>query len=212
MDAPTVEWLGRIPYRESLFFQKYWVEKTSSCGEERLLFLEHEPVFTVGKIRDKSSLLDPALLPFPVYHTNRGGQATYHGPGQLICYPILNLSSRGRDLHRYLRFLERVLIALMRAYGLSGRRRKGFTGAWVENRKIASIGIGVRQWVSMHGFAFNVTKELTGFSAIVPCGISGVVMTSLSQEIGSEVGVYEVVEVARITFLSLLESLPNGQF
>jgi lipoyl(octanoyl) transferase len=212
MDTPTVEWLGRIPYKESLFFQKYWVEKTSSCGEERLLFLEHEPVFTIGKTRDKSSLLDPAHLPFPLHYINRGGQATYHGPGQLVCYPILNLASRGRDLHRYLRFLEGVLIALLREYGLSGARKKGFTGVWVENRKIASIGIGVRQWVSMHGFAFNVTKELTGFSAIVPCGISGVVMTSLSRETGLEIDMYEVVEVAKTAFLNLLENLPDGQF
>ena len=212
MDVPTVEWLGRVPYKEGLLFQKYWVEKTSSCGEERLLFLEHEPVFTIGRTQDKSSLLDPVHLPFPVHYTNRGGQATYHGPGQLICYPILNLASRGRDLHRYLRFLEGVLIALMREYGLSGRRRNGFTGVWIENRKIASIGIGVRQWVSMHGFAFNVTKELTGFSAIVPCGIFGVVMTSLSQETGLEIDTYGVAEVARTVFLNLLGSLHNGQF
>ncbi|ALJ56718.1 Octanoyltransferase [Candidatus Xiphinematobacter sp. Idaho Grape] len=212
MDTPTAEWLGRVPYRESLFFQKYWVEKACSCGEERLLFLEHEPVFTIGKTRDKSSLLDPDHLPFPLHYINRGGQATYHGPGQLVCYPILNLASRGRDLHRYLHFLEGVLIELLREYGLSGERKKGFTGVWIENRKIASIGIGVRQWISMHGFALNVTKGLTGFSSIVPCGISGVVMTSLSQETGLEIDIYEVVEVAKAAFLGLLGNLPDGQF
>lgn len=213
MRLPTVEWLGRIPYAQGLILQKHWVEKVFSDGEERLLLLEHEPVFTIGKTRNISrSLLDAASLPFPLYYVNRGGHATYHGPGQLICYPIFNLASRGRDLHKYLRFLEEVLITLLKRYGLSGRRKEGFTGVWIENRKIASIGIGVRQWISMHGFALNVTGALTGFSAIIPCGLAGIVMTSIAKEGGLEVRMDEVADGVRVDFLSLLENLPNGKF
>ena len=212
LKTPTVEWLGRVSYEQSLNLQKDLVEKVSSDGEEKLLILEHEPVFTIGKKRDQSSLIDATNLPFPLYCINRGGQATYHGPGQLICYPIFNLAARGRDLHRYLRFLEAVLIVLLKEYGLSGNRREGFTGVWVENRKIASIGIGVRQWISMHGFACNVTEELAGFSAIIPCGIKGVIMTSIAKETGLEIDIHEVAEVARVAFLDLLENLPDGKF
>lgn len=211
MDLPNAEWLGRIPYEKGLLLQEHWVQ-AASIGSERLLLLEHDPVFTIGRTQDASSLLDPNQLPYPVYRINRGGQATYHGPGQLVAYPILNLAARGRDLHRYLRFLEKVIIAVVNEYSLKGRRRMGLTGVWIENRKIASIGIGVRRWVSMHGFALNVAKNLTGFSDIVPCGISDVVMTSLSTETKHDLLTYEVAETTKMVFLRLLSALPNGYF
>ncbi len=212
MNIPTAEWIGRIPYQEGLFLQEHWVKEAAASGHERLLLLEHDPVFTIGRTQDESSLSDRNQLSFPIHRTNRGGQATYHGPGQLVCYPILNLAARGRDLHKYLRFLEEVNLTILKKYDVNGQRREGLTGVWVENRKITSIGVGVRRWISMHGFALNVEKNLSGFSDIIPCGISGVTMTSLSAEIGEDVLISEVVETTKTIFLHLLEKLPDGHF
>lgn len=165
-------------------------------GGECVWLLEHRPVYTIGRLRDQSSLRDAAALPHPVHDTNRGGQATYHGPGQLVGYPILDLTSRGRDLHGHLRALEDALIRACAALGVSAARREGLTGVWVAERKLASIGVGVRKWVSMHGFALNVTGEsLPPFLAITPCGIAGVAMTCLEQELGRTVSMAEAVAV-----------------
>ena len=133
-------------------------------------------------------------LPYPVFETNRGGQATYHGPGQIVGYPIVNLCIRGRDLHHYLRKLENLLIDLLADFGLQGVRVDGKTGVWIQDRKIASIGVGVRRWVTMHGFALNVASDLSGFQNITPCGLSGVTMTSISSELGTEVSLQTVRE------------------
>jgi len=207
------QWFGRIPYSEGLNLQESLVKaKLEGKKLEHLLLLEHDPVFTMGRSRDESSLGEEASLPFPIHRTNRGGQSTYHGPGQLVGYPILDLNNRGRDLHRYLRFLEEVIIMTMAAYSVSGSRREGMTGVWVENRKIASIGVGVRRWISMHGFALNVGKELPGFESITPCGITGVTMTSLSAESGRDIETEEVSIVAAEVFLRELEKLPGGHF
>lgn len=150
---------------------------------DTIFLLEHEPVFTIGRLRDRSSLSSVSSLPHPVYETNRGGQATYHGPGQLVGYPILNLNTRGRDLHLHLRLIEDALIAACADLGISAGRREGMTGVWVENRKLASIGVGVRKWISMHGFAINVTPQsLPPFLSITPCGLEGVGMTCLEAE------------------------------
>jgi lipoyl(octanoyl) transferase len=147
---------------------------------------------------------DGTDLPHPVFETNRGGQATYHGPGQLVGYPILDLTAYGKDLHVYLRSLEDSLIAACAGFGVSAGRREGLTGVWCEDRKVASIGVGVRHWISMHGFAINVGADLSGFDSIVPCGIGGVQMTSISAESGRDVGVEEFGEVA---FSRLADSL-----
>jgi len=189
-------WLSRITFSAALALQEEIVARKSSdpAAPDELLLLEHEPVYTIGRTPDQSSLRDPAGLPYPVVQTNRGGQATYHGPGQLVGYPILDLRSRGQDLHRYLRSLEEILIALLADYGLEAGRSAGQTGVWIEGRKIASIGVGVRRWISMHGFALNVGSDLSAFTAITPCGISGVEMTSLSRECGREIGVREVAD------------------
>jgi len=168
---------------------------------ERLILLEHEPVYTIGRLRDQSSLRDPARLPHPVVETNRGGQATYHGPGQLVGYPILDLRHRGQDLHAHLRMIEEVLIESCRHFGVDAGRREGLTGVWVEDRKMASIGVGVKKWISMHGFAINITAEsLRGFFAITPCGIDGVTMTCLSHEAGRDITVAEFAAVVREKF------------
>ncbi len=173
-----------VSYEEGLRLQQDLVTRIlakETC--DTILLLEHEPVYTIGRLRDQSSLRDPSTLPFPVHETNRGGQATYHGPGQLVGYPILDLTPRGRDLHEHLRILEDALIRACASFGVTAGRRDGLTGVWVENRKLASIGVGVRKWVSMHGFAINITAEsLPPFFAITPCGLDGVSMTSLETE------------------------------
>lgn len=172
---------------------------------DKVFLLEHEPVYTIGRLRDQTSLRAAASLPHPVFETNRGGQATYHGPGQLVGYPMLDLNPRGRDLHLHLRLIEDALIAACADLGVSAGRRDGLTGVWVEDRKLASIGVGVRKWVSMHGFAINVTRaSLPPFLAITPCGLDGVGMTCLDAEspdpIGMERAISAIAERLREKF------------
>jgi len=199
-------WLGRIAFEEALALQDALVaERTATtAGEENppelLLLLEHDPVYTIGRTPDQSSLRNAANLPYPVVQINRGGQATYHGPGQLVGYPILDLSQRGQDLHRYLRELEGVLIEALSEYGVAAGRREGLTGVWVGERKIASIGVGVRHWISMHGFALNVCGDLSPFTQITPCGISGVEMTNLERETGRPADVRSVADHVATVF------------
>lgn len=173
-----------VSYERGLELQEELVRGImDGCGVETIILLEHKPVFTIGRQRDQSSLRDPCRLPHPVFETNRGGQATYHGPGQLVGYPILDLTRRGRDLHAHLRSLEEILIEACSVFGVLASRREGMTGVWVGNRKLASIGVGVRRWISMHGFAINITRDsLPSFQSITPCGIAGVEMTSLESE------------------------------
>jgi lipoyl(octanoyl) transferase len=159
---------------------------------DEMLLLEHEPVYTIGKTPDQSSLIDAALLPHPLFTINRGGQATYHGPGQLIGYPIIDLRRCGQDLHRYLRWLEDVLIKTLAIFEIRAKTRPGLTGVWIDTRKIASIGVGVRHWITMHGFALNVCGDLTPFDRIVPCGIANVTMTSIEKETGNTFSPEEV--------------------
>lgn len=177
------KWLGRISYPDGLEMQNALVEQRQK-GEigDTVLLLEHEPVYTIGRTRDRTSLGNTENLPFPVFEINRGGQATFHGPGQLVGYLILDLTQYGKDLHTYLRQIERFLIDFASEFGMNAISRDGLTGVWVENRKLASIGVGVRKWVSMHGFGLNVSSDLSGYAAITPCGISDVVMTSIEIE------------------------------
>jgi lipoyl(octanoyl) transferase len=187
-----IVWLGRIGFSDGLKYQTDALEHCDRTGEETLFLLEHEPVYTIGRRLDKSSLGNAAYLPHPVFEINRGGQATYHGPGQLVGYPILDLKKRGKDLHFYLRRLENAVIHLVESFGVGASYCDGKTGVWVGDRKIASIGIGVRRWITMHGFALNVASDLTGFLSITPCGLTGVQMTSLSLELGREIALEEV--------------------
>jgi lipoyl(octanoyl) transferase len=185
-----------VSYEEGLRLQEQHVSAILAGGPETMLLLEHEPVYTIGRLRDQSSLRDSTSLPHPVFETNRGGQATYHGPGQLVGYPILDLTPRGRDLHLHLRLLEDALIRSCARFDVLAGRRDGMTGVWVENRKLASIGVGVRKWISMHGFAINITREcLPPFHAITPCGLDGVTMTCLENEAGRNIPVQEAAEV-----------------
>jgi lipoyl(octanoyl) transferase len=191
----TLRPIERISFSAALELQLATLEKCWATGEETLFLLEHDPVYTIGRLPDKSSL-GRLNLPYPVHEINRGGQATYHGPGQLVGYPIIDLRKRGKDLHRFLRTLEQAVIRLVAAFELPARREEGKTGVWVEDRKIASIGVGVRRWITMHGFALNVSSDLTGFQYITPCGITGVRMTSLSLETGTEISMQTVRELA----------------
>jgi lipoyl(octanoyl) transferase len=189
-------WLGRISYADALALQEDLVARKAADSDlpDELLLLEHEPVYTIGRTLDQTSLREPSALPHPVHVTNRGGQATFHGPGQLVGYPILDLRKRGQDLHKHLREVEQLVIDACAAFGVRAERREGLTGAWVGRRKIASIGVGVRRWISMHGFALNVTREsLAGFQHITPCGIGGVEMTCLETE-GATASVEEVAQ------------------
>jgi lipoyl(octanoyl) transferase len=201
-----VRWLGRMGFPDALALQEETVLKKryDRSVEDQLLLLEHEPVYTIGRTPDQSSLsatgrirrgeLGAGHLPHPLFVINRGGQATYHGPGQLMGYPIIDLRRCGQDLHKYLRRLERLLIELLAEHGIVASRRESLTGVWVGDRKIASIGVGVRHWITMHGFALNVCGDLSPFNHIIPCGINNVAMTSMEKETGTA---FSVTGIAR---------------
>jgi lipoyl(octanoyl) transferase len=182
-------------------------KKEDASLEDQLLLLEHEPVYTIGRTPDRSSLLGSTHLPHPVFSINRGGQATYHGPGQLMGYPIIDLRRCGQDLHKYLRWLEQLLIDLLARYDIAAQRRESLTGVWVENRKIASIGVGVRHWITMHGFALNVCGDLSPFDHIVPCGISNVAITSMEKETKKSLTVASVAPTLEKLALNSIVSL-----
>jgi len=191
-----VRQLGRMEFADALALQEEIVAKKREDRslDDELLLLEHEPVYTIGRTPNKSSLLGSAHLPHPLFAINRGGHATYHGPGQLMGYPIIDLRRCGQDLHRYLRWVEQLLIELLLDYGITASRRESLTGVWVGQRKIASIGVGVRHWVTMHGFALNICGDLSPFNYIIPCGINNVAMTSMEKETGGAFSVLDIAE------------------
>jgi lipoyl(octanoyl) transferase len=203
----VVRWLGRIGYREALGLQEEAAAAlkrargagagpAAAAGGERLFLLEHEPVITLGRnATDGDVLADPvrlADLGVTIERTNRGGQVTFHGPGQLVGYPILDLTPDRRDVGRYLRDLEEVLIRTLARFDIAARRSPGWTGVWVGEEKIAAIGVHLSQWVTTHGFALNVTTDLARFGLIVPCGITTRGVTSIARCLGREVALEEV--------------------
>ena len=194
-NEPVVQWLGRMRFAEALALQEKFVleKRTDPDRPNEFWFLEHDPVYTIGRTPDQSSLRGAKHLPHPLFEINRGGQATYHGPGQLMGYFLLDLRRYGQDLHRYLRWIEALLIELLAHYEIRATTRPGLAGVWVRNHKIASIGVGVRHWITMHGFALNVNGDLSPFDQITPCGIADVTMTSIEKETGV---VNEVQQVA----------------
>jgi len=191
-----VRWFARMEFAAALALQEEIVAKKREdrSSADELLLLEHEPVYTIGRTPDQSSLRGARHLPHPLFPIKRGGQATYHGPGQLMGYPIIDLRRCGQDLHRYLRWIEQLLIEVLADYGIGASRRESLTGVWVENRKIASIGVGVRHWITMHGFALNVHGDLSPFNHIIPCGINEVAMTSIEKETGKAFSVADVAK------------------
>lgn len=214
--AVTVLDWGRTEYADALARQAGLVERRIA-GEfgDTLVFTEHEPVFTLGMRAGAEAhlLWDAGRLAregIATEKTNRGGDITYHGPGQIVGYPVVSLDGR-RDLHAYLRFLEEVLLGAVGQFGLTAGRREGKTGIWVDNRKVAAIGVAVRRWVTYHGFALNVNPDLTHFQGIVPCGIradDGTV-TSLQAELGRDVPLEEVKCALAAEFGRRLPSLLN---
>jgi len=176
----SVARLGTADYAAALQLQDAMVAaRMRDAIGDTLLLLEHPHVFTLGRGADERFLLNPPAS-VPVYRVSRGGQVTYHGPGQLVGYPILKLTGADRDVIHYLRRLEQAVIGSLGGFGILASRRAGLTGVWVGAEKVASIGVGLRRWVTMHGFALNVTTDLRLFDAIVPCGIDGCRMTSIA--------------------------------
>ncbi len=188
-----------LEYQAAWDFQKLLFEKrVKNEINDLLILLEHPHTYTLGKIADKNNLLgDENYLReknVSVFEIDRGGDITYHGPGQVVGYPIINLKEWKTDTHLYLRGLEDVVINVCKQYGLNPSRKNNLTGVWIDDRKICAIGIKVSRWVTMHGFAFNVTTDLSYFSGIIPCGIKNKFVTSLQKELGKEVDIDEVKE------------------
>lgn len=223
----TVEDLGILSFASALevqedYFYKIISEKKANRQKEQptptdnfLLFVEHKPVYTLGKSGDiQHLLLDQNGLKekeIEFYKTNRGGDITFHGLGQIVGYPILDLDNFFTDIHKYLRFLEEIIIKTLAEYGLTATRSKEETGVWLDAetpfaRKICALGVRASRWVTMHGFALNVNTDLTYFEHIVPCGIKGKGVTSLKAELGKEISVNQVKEKLVKHFLDLFEA------
>jgi lipoyl(octanoyl) transferase len=192
--------LGTRPYGEALDLQRS-IARARIAGEideDVLLLVEHPPVITLGRSsRDAHLLANPAQLAahgVELFEVERGGDVTFHGPGQLVGYPIIDLKRHRQDLHWYLRQVEELLIRAVATLGIDGERVPKYTGVWTRGRKIASIGVHARDWVTWHGFALNVTTELSYFDLIVPCGISQVTMTSIQRELDRPI---DMADVAR---------------
>ena len=185
MKALEIIQAGTVPYQEALDWQRQLAEDriAGRLPHDVLLLLEHPPVVTLGRNSHAKHLLQRSGI--DVFEVERGGDVTFHGPGQLVGYPILDLKDYRQDLHWYLRTLEQALMDALGLLAIPAERNPGFTGVWTRGRKIASIGIHVKQWVTWHGFALNVTTDLAHFDRMVPCGIQGVVMTTVERETGS---------------------------
>lgn len=219
--------LGRRDYKETWDFQEQLFkdildtkiknrrEDAGLITENHLLFVEHDHVYTLGKSGDLENLLANEQLLENIgatfYKINRGGDITYHGPGQITGYPILDLDNFFTDIHKYLRFLEEVFIKILADYGLKGERSDGETGVWLDvgtpfARKICALGVRASRWVTMHGFAFNVNTNLGYFDHIIPCGIEDKAVTSLAAELKREIDLDEVKEKIKLYFSELFEA------
>jgi len=209
MSSFDVRHLGRVPYGEALDIQARLVaERQAGRIGDTLLLLEHDPVFTLGRNARKENVLLPddvlRARGFALFETGRGGDVTYHGPGQLVGYPILELAPGRRDVHRYVRDLEEVMIRTCGDLGVSAERMPGLTGVWVGDRKIGAIGVRIARWVTSHGFALNVSLDLEPFGLIVPCGIRGRGVTSLERCLGRLVAMDTVADRAAAHATELL--------
>jgi lipoyl(octanoyl) transferase len=204
--------LGVVSYGEALELQKHLVdERKSNEIPDQLLLLEHPPVITLGvKTRNDRThvVATPETLDeqgVEVFETGRGGDVTYHGPGQLVGYPILDLRPDRCDVHRYVRDLEEVLVRVAGGFGVEAARVPGLTGVWVGNEKLAAIGVRIARWVTSHGFALNVSTNLAHFNLIVPCGIADKGVTSLERLIGRPIAMDEVADVTAEAFAAVFD-------
>ena len=204
--------LGVVSYGEALELQKHLVdERKSNEIPDQLLLLEHPPVITLGvKTRNDRThvVATPETLDeqgVEVFETGRGGDVTYHGPGQLIGYPIMDLRPDRCDVHRYVRDLEEVLVRVAGGFGVDAARVPGLTGVWAGNEKLAAIGVRIARWVTSHGFALNVSTNLAHFNLIVPCGIADKGVTSLERLIGRPIAMDEVADLTAEAFAAVLD-------
>ena len=192
--------LGRTGYKECWDLQRTLFERRAAGGmSDTLLLTEHEHVYTIGKTGNDNHLLanDEELKAkhVAVYHNDRGGDITYHGPGQLVGYPILDLNNYYLDLHRYLRDIEEVVIRTLGSFGVAASRDSGYTGVWVGSNKVCAIGVKTSRWITMHGFALNVNTDLSFFGRIIPCGIFEKGVTSLKEKLGQDVNLDDVRDI-----------------
>ncbi|MGB0914515.1 MAG: lipoyl(octanoyl) transferase LipB [Crocinitomicaceae bacterium] len=228
MSNKTVKYqnLGLIDYKEAWDYQEKLFRatvdrkiqlrngETTEQTENHILFCEHPHVYTLGKSGDKDHLLlnDESLKQnnATYYEINRGGDITYHGPGQLVVYPILDLDHFFSDIHKYLRFLEESVILTLADYGIEASRVDGLTGVWIDGdkptaRKICAIGVKSSRWVTMHGIGFNVNSDLSYFSHIIPCGIQDKAVTSMESELGRKLDMQEIADVLKEKLATLFE-------
>ena len=210
-----VRWLGTVPYEEGLALQESLVtQRKSGRITDQLLLLEHPPVITLGTSSQREHVLlsppEQEALGLQLFEVGRGGDVTFHGPGQLVGYPILDLKPDRKDLHRYLRDLEEAVMGTLRAFGISGRREPGLTGVWVPEGKLAAIGVRVSSgWITSHGFALNVDPDLGYFASIIPCGIEDRPVTSMAKLLNRSIAVPEVVPPLIRAFQETFQRTPN---
>jgi lipoyl(octanoyl) transferase len=211
--------LGTVGYAEALELQRSLAAAVSQRAiPDTVVFLEHPPTVTLGRRTDPAELHVPADAAVEVVETDRGGRSTYHGPGQLVCYPILDLGGYGKDVRRYCRMLEEAIVGTLAPFGLEGRCFDGLTGVWLDGppRKIASIGVRVSRWVTTHGYALNVDLDPAPFTEwITACGLEDAQFTTLARELGRPVGVHEVRPQAQAAFAEVFdlafEELPDDE-
>ena len=185
--------LGRMDYKPSWDFQKNFHQDVLSGKEtDTLILVEHEPVYTLGKNANKEHLLDKSNSRVKVYNVERGGDITFHGPGQLVGYPILNLNNFKKNITWFMRTLENILIECLNTYNIDAYQKKGLTGVWVNDEKIGAQGVKISRWVTMHGFSLNINTDLSFFDMIVPCGIANCKVTSMEKLLGAPQDIQDV--------------------
>lgn len=221
IDLGVIDFKEAWEYQTSLFERVLSIkaqnrstsEANHSATENYLLFCEHPHVYTLGKSGKESNLLlkqeELSSVSASYYHINRGGDITYHGPGQLVGYPIIDLENFFTDIHQYMRFLEEAVIQTLQEFGLKSGRIAGLTGVWIDidtrPRKICAFGVKTSRWVTMHGFALNINADLTYFNHIVPCGIQDKAVTSMKAELGREIEMKQVQQVLQNKIVNLFE-------
>lgn len=224
-DLGIIEYGEAWKFQESLLFENAELKKQAANGlivestKHHLLFCEHPPVYTLGKSGKEEHVLiskeELSKRNIAYYETNRGGDITFHGPGQIVGYPILDLEKYYRDIGRYLRSLEEVIILALHEYGIKGERSKGETGVWIDSenklkaRKICAMGVRCSRWITMHGFALNVNTNLDYFTMIVPCGIPDKQVTSIQKELGVEIDINETKKIIKNKFEQVFECTIN---
>ena len=200
--------LGIKPYKEVWDLQKELVEKRRNGQiNDTLILVEHEPVYTLGKNADENHILQHSPQDVKTYHIERGGDVTFHGPGQLVGYPILDLHNYKKSISWYMRSLEQLIIDTLAEYGITAERKVGLTGVWVGDEKIAALGVRVTRWVTMHGFALNVTPDLIYYSSIIPCGIFEYGVTSMAKLVTNEITVNSVKRVLTKMFMNQFQNI-----